>query len=571
MLNAMKAAIAALLLFAPALWAVEHVISDTEQLSPAAIMDLWEDAEKAYDERDAELTIALFGILTQQNPKDPEGWFGLSVGYEWNGQHAEAAAAAERCQVLGFVFDSYMSMRLARLHARAGNTDDALRWIETSLSQGNRDRTSIASDDAFAGLYDNPRFVELTALPTETNMSRNEGLTFDLDYLISEAQRLHADTARPAFSAQFLDQAEQIRKDIPNLNDAEVLAGFMRLLATLDDGHTGLYGPDPDSPLTLNASMVPVKFYWFDEGVYVIDDATPEKKLLGQRVAKIGDLATEEVLTRLSKFRGVDNFMTWYWMGPQFYLGQIQMLQLVGATDSPDKVRLTMIDETGETTVQTVTGGDYNFPRKLRPLAGDDDVPLYLSRVDDSFWLESLDDGKTLYFQFNQVTNKDDESIEEFAKRLFTRLVEEKPGYLIVDVRHNNGGNNTLVQPLVKTIIAYEQANEANKIFIITGRNTFSASQNFINRIEQWTEAVFVGEPSASSPNFVGEETTLILPYSRVRGSISNRYWQDAQPYDQRLWIAPRLPVAPTAADYFAGRDAALEAVLEVISNDQDR
>ena len=96
MLNFMRMAGAVLLLLALPIWA-------DEQLSPAAIVDLWEDAEKAYDERDAETTIALFEILTEQNPQDPEGWYGLSVGYQWNNQDAEAAAAAERCFDLGFV------------------------------------------------------------------------------------------------------------------------------------------------------------------------------------------------------------------------------------------------------------------------------------------------------------------------------------------------------------------------------------------------------------------------------------------------------------------------------------
>ena len=30
---------------------------------------------------------------------------------------------------------------------------------------------------------------------------------------------------------------------------------------------------------------------------------------------------------------------------------------------------------------------------------------------------------------------------------------------------------------------------------------------------------------------------------SRVRGSLSNRYWQDSDPWDDRPWIAPDLPV----------------------------
>ncbi len=54
-----------------------------------------------------------------------------------------------------------------------------------------------------------------------------------------------------------------------------------------------------------------------------------------------------------------------------------------------------------------------------------------------------------------------------------------------------------------------------------------------------------------------------MLPYSRVRGSLSNRYWQDSDPWDDRPWIAPDLPVVLTAEQYFAGVDPVLALVLD--------
>jgi hypothetical protein len=543
-----------------------------ESLSPTDVLALREDAERAYDERDAESAAALFKALTEYQPDDPDSWFGLSRAYEWNEQFELAAEAAERCQELGFIYDAYMSYRLARLHALSNNEAKALQWLETSLQQGHQNRPGISTDDAFVSLANNKKFQELAGALTDDNISRNAGLIVDLDYLVEEAQRLHAGLNRPAYSEKFLRAADEVRDSIPDASDVEVLAGFMRLTAILDDGHTGIYGPDEDSPLQLNGDLLPLTFYWFEEGVYVINAAGLAAEFIGQRVISLGGLPAEEVLQRLSVYRGVDNAMTWKWMGPQFYLGQVQMLQLVGAASESGAVRIAFEDASGMVSQQTIQGGDFARQRKLRPspaIAGD--VPTYLSNIDDSFWTRSLPRQDALYFQFNQVRNTDDESIAEFADRLAALLANEDPSALIVDMRHNNGGNNTLVQPLVKTLITYEQRSESNQIYVITGRNTFSAAQNFINRIEQWTDAVFVGEPSASSPNFVGEETTLLLPYSRVRGSISNRYWQDSQPFDQRPWITPALPVAPTAADYFSGRDAALEAILEVVANNRDR
>lgn len=63
----------------------------------------------------------------------------------------------------------------------------------------------------------------------------------------------------------------------------------------------------------------------------------------------------------------------------------------------------------------------------------------------------------------------------------------------------------------------------------------------------------------------------MLLPYSRVRGSISTLYWQDSDPDDRRRWIAPHLPVTLSAADYFANRDPVLDAVLAITARTRGR
>ena len=81
--------------------------------------------------------------------------------------------------------------------------------------------------------------------------------------------------------------------------------------------------------------------------------------------------------------------------------------------------------------------------------------------------------------------------------------------------------------------------------------------------IERYTNATFVGEPTGSSPNFVGEEDVVVLPYSKVVANVTHLYWQSSWPMDERTWIAPQIYTPPTFADFRAGRDRALEAVLE--------
>jgi len=539
---------------------------------PANLLELRSEAERAYRERDAAYAQALFLELTELYPGDPEMWFGLSRAYEWAGELNKSIAAAERVQSLGFSSRSFLSYRLARLNALANHTDAALDWLEHALEEGFEERPQIRSDEAFVGLRENPRFIELAGMPPAQWTGRTDGLRFDIEYLVEEAQRMHAALDRPAWSAHFLAEAAALQKSIPELSDAEVLISIMRLVAILSDGHSAIYGIDPDSPLQVSRNVLPLKFFAFAEGVYVVDGIGAAADFAGNRVLRFGSLSAEETLDRLSKYRGTDNPMTWKWMGPQFYLGRMHLLQAIGATESTDRITLALEDRSGNAFTEELEAGEYSIQRKLRPsAAATGDVPLYLRNVDIEHWMESLPEQQAIYFQFNQVRDGKDQSIAEFASLLGERLKKENASTLIVDVRHNNGGNNSLLRPLIRTMVAFELASPQNQIYVITGRNTFSAAQNFVSRVEQWTDAIFVGEPSAASPNFVGEETSLLLPYSRVRGSISTRYWQDSNPGDDRQWIVPEVPIPPTAADYFLGRDAVMEAIADLITAAQDR
>ena len=129
-------------------------------------------------------------------------------------------------------------------------------------------------------------------------------------------------------------------------------------------------------------------------------------------------------------------------------------------------------------------------------------------------------------------------------------------------MRWNNGGNTYLSRPLVNRIIRSDKVNQPGKLFVIIGRRTFSAAQNTATYLERYTNAIFVGEPTGSSPNFVGEETPFSLPYSKILANVSDLYWESSWPQDQRMWLAPQVYVSPTFADFRAGRDAALEAIL---------
>jgi hypothetical protein len=98
------------------------------------------------------------------------------------------------------------------------------------------------------------------------------------------------------------------------------------------------------------------------------------------------------------------------------------------------------------------------------------------------------------------------------------------------------------------------------RLFVIVVRTAFSAAMGLSIELERHTRAIFVGEPTGSSLNAIGEFNPVTLPYSKMSGSIASVGGGNAS--DSRTWIAPLLYTPPSFAAYRAKRDPALEAIL---------
>jgi len=191
-------------------------------------------------------------------------------------------------------------------------------------------------------------------------------------------------------------------------------------------------------------------------------------------------------------------------------------------------------------------------------------VPLYLKNMGTGYWFEYLPENKTVYFQFNLIRNDKKESLVDFSNRLFKFINETEVEKLVIDIGWNNGGNAGLLLPLVQGLIKNEKINKQGKLFVIIGRRVFSAAQSAATFFERYTNATFIGEPTGSSPNFVGEEDSVKLPYSKIGINVSELYWENSYPHDKRTWLAPQIYIPPTFESFRVNRDPAMEAILAI-------
>jgi tetratricopeptide (TPR) repeat protein len=160
------------------------------------------------------------------------------------------------------------------------------------------------------------------------------------------------------------------------------------------------------------------------------------------------------------------------------------------------------------------------------------------------------------------VGNKEDESLADFSSRLLAFLDSADVRRVALDLRLNRGGNGSLNPPLILSLIKARKLDPPGSIFVLIGRSTFSAAQFLVNELEHFTEAVFVGEPTASKANHYSDSRKITLPNSGITVRVSTLWWQE-DPRDNREWKAPDIAAELGSADYRDNVDPGLQAVLD--------
>jgi hypothetical protein len=191
-------------------------------------------------------------------------------------------------------------------------------------------------------------------------------------------------------------------------------------------------------------------------------------------------------------------------------------------------------------------------------LADSGPVPLWLSRLADPYWFSTVAEGDLLYCQLNEI-QEHGEGFGAFFGRALAAADSADARRFVLDLRHNGGGDGDLNRAIVRSLVR-SRFDERGRLFVITGRRTFSAAQMLICDLERWTSPIFVGEPSASRDNHYGDSERVILPNLRMTVRVSSLWWQ----WDPRLsrpWIEVDIPTPLTIDAYRGGHDPALDTI----------
>ncbi|QFQ99394.1 hypothetical protein F9278_28205 [Streptomyces phaeolivaceus] len=512
----------------------------------------------------------LWDEVVTANPVNGEHWDRLAEARFGLGEYRAALPAYERVLALGVSPDRETSRpgavpyQIARCRARLGDVDGALDAVRAALAAGFRDVQRVRGDEHLAALRGDPRLAELLGGPAAGGDGREEGWRGDLALLAREAKRRRPPARTREAEERFDAQVALLGERIPQLTDAQVFVELWRLLRPLEDGHARVLVPDPDHELN---HLLPVQFYLFEEGLFVTAAAPGYEALLGAQVRAFDGTATEEVMTVVEPVITRDNDY-----GPRHnlptWLRRTAVLHALGVTGDSAKATLTVTAADGErreVSLPAAAGAVDGFPAppgwRFLPDTLSEPVPLSLRNAGCCYWFEYLPADRLVYLQLNNIMNDPDEPLADFTDRLFSFIEEYPVDRLVIDLRWNGGGNTFLATGLLRRLLSCAKLGRRGSLFLVVGRRTFSAAQNTATLIERYTDAVVVGEPTGSRPNFTGETAPFLLPHSRLRVNISDLYWQSSFPMDSRTAIAPDLYVPPTFDDFRSNRDPVMEAI----------
>lgn len=365
--------------------------------------------------------------------------------------------------------------------------------------------------------------------------------------------------------AQWRRAVDDVAERVDGMEDDEALVELMRLSAlpgrtSGGDGHSGIFPLDAHER---ELHVYPLRLYSFPDGLYVVD-APGRRDLVGARLLAIGETPVDEAVDLVEPLVPRDNGMTVAARLPQFLM-TAEVLHGLGVIEGTGPTRFAF--DTGDEVVAAVAARDFADATDVWNPLIPPSLPAggragYLRRAGLEWWSAYLPGEDVVYVQYNQTVG------DSFAlgNRIVRLVKERSPRGVVLDLRHNPGGENSASAGLVEGLT--DPALRGVPIAVLIGRGTFSAAGTLSLLLKQETGAVFVGEPSGFSTRFFGDPVTETLPATGLVLNAGGFEWDESPNGSFDTPLAPDVDATLSAAAYFDGEDPVLDAALRTLRRD---
>lgn len=396
---------------------------------------------------------------------------------------------------------------------------------------------------------------------------RNAKWKKDLSYLEEALPKKHANLFFKISKEQFHKDISDLKNSVDKSNDDQIVAGIYKIMASIGDAHSSAYKEF--------CKTYPVQFYYFKDGIYVINTTSQYKKALYSKLVKINGIDIEKVKQAIIPLIVAENEGMIKKSIPK-YLSNPEILHGIKITKDTEKAVFTFENDKGESFDINIKSVDRGKSDKvIVNQSFDSSYPLYMQKPESNYWYKYLDKEKTLYFKYNLCSPDKDEKapkIEDFMADMLKFIDNHPVDKFVIDMRTNGGGTDKYIKPIINKL-KNNKLNNKNSLFVIVGRGTFSAAMVDTVLFKKQTNATFVGESTSAKPSHYGAVRHLTLPNSKIEVRYSTQF-NEADEIDESNkegsmdnnlnTFMPDKTIEISIKDYINKKDPVLDYILNL-------
>ncbi len=375
----------------------------------------------------------------------------------------------------------------------------------------------------------------------------------DIILLHTTLSEKHPDLYWQGKEAEIDQQFGELESRSQHFKLEEVILDLMKLFALIGDAHTQLYGYVP-------REIVPLRFSVFPDGAYVTTADSEHKHLLRKRITRVDGIEFGKILQKLEPYVTHENKWGFLAAASDKFRDAL-VLRNLGLLNERDtlQIELEFNGEINNFIVPVCCSSEINWTGVYE---GTENDPLFVRR-DQSFWITELAP-RVLYFQFNEFVpiGSDGTSLEVLSHDLVGRYHANAPGMLVVDLRHNSGGNYSVADPLISCLRKALTDGPTSRIVALIGRETFSAAMLLAYELKHQVGAILLGEPTRARLNCYGNTHRLELESLGLTVLYSTRYFQLSKTNQDAIFPDEHLEM--NSDDFWAGKDPVMQRALEL-------
>ena len=388
-----------------------------------------------------------------------------------------------------------------------------------------------------------------------------QAMRADLRVLAEELPRRHVNAFTKVSRQRFDEEVERLCDDAAGLTLDQFHVRLLQLVALIGDGHTTLAWGDAQTDF----GRLPMSIVRLKDGYFINATDPAHRALLGGKLVRVGDVDIDEAAARVATLFPYENDASLH-NGVCWWLGVPEALEVLGIVPSRERVPLH---------VQTREGNDVSTT--FAPAARGEAMTFVVMPTQDMlksprlvnprpqfYWFEHVPEHQAVYVRYDKCANDPTKILLLFSKELFEFLDGHAADVrrVIIDLRRNGGGNSLVFAPVIAGLAARERFTRDGNLIVLIGPRTFSSGMMNALQLKQHARAVLMGRPTGQKPNSFGEVKSFALPNLGATVNYSTKRFTQIDGDDPPS-LMPDVLVEPTADDYFAGRDVALERALE--------